>query len=132
MKILLIEDEAKTGSYLKQGLSEAGYVTDWVQDGLTGKEQALQEDYALAILDVMLPGLDGWQVLAAIRKAGKDMPVLFLTARDQVEDRVKGLNAGADDYLTKAATGMRIILPWVTWSWICGGGALFAPASAST
>ena len=101
MKILLIEDEAKTGSYLKQGLSEAGYVTDWVQDGLTGKEQALQEDYALAILDVMLPGLDGWQVLAAIRKAGKDMPVLFLTARDQVEDRVKGLELGADDYLVK-------------------------------
>jgi two-component system copper resistance phosphate regulon response regulator CusR len=101
MKILLIEDESKTGSYLKQGLSEAGYVTDWVQDGLTGKEQALQEDYALAILDVMLPGLDGWQVLAAIRKAGKDMPVLFLTARDQVEDRVKGLELGADDYLVK-------------------------------
>ena len=101
MKILLIEDEAKTGSYLKQGLSEAGYVTDWVQDGLTGKEQALQEDYALAILDVMLPGLDGWQVLSAIRKAGKDMPVLFLTARDQVEDRVKGLELGADDYLVK-------------------------------
>lgn len=101
MKILLIEDEAKTGSYLKQGLTEAGYMTDWVQDGLTGREQALQDDYALAILDVMLPGLDGWQVLSAIRKAGKDMPVLFLTARDQVEDRVKGLELGADDYLVK-------------------------------
>ena len=101
MKILLIEDEAKTGSYLKQGLTEAGYITDWVQDGLTGKEQALQDDYALAILDVMLPGLDGWQVLSAIRKAGKEMPVLFLTARDQVEDRVKGLELGADDYLVK-------------------------------
>ena len=101
MKILLIEDETKTGSYLKQGLTEAGYVTDWVQDGLSGKELALQEDYALAILDVMLPGLDGWHVLAAIRKAGKDMPVLFLTARDQVEDRVKGLEMGADDYLVK-------------------------------
>ena len=101
MKILLIEDEAKTGSYLQQGLNEAGYVTDWVQDGITGREQALQEDYALAILDVMLPGLDGWQVLSAIRKAGKDIPVLFLTARDQVEDRVKGLELGADDYLVK-------------------------------
>ena len=101
MKILLIEDEAKTGSYLKQGLNEAGYITDWVQDGLTGREQALQDDYALAILDVMLPGLDGWQVLSAIRKAGKDMPVLFLTARDQVEDRVQGLELGADDYLVK-------------------------------
>ncbi len=101
MKILLIEDEPKTGSYLKQGLTEAGYVTDWVQDGLTGREQALQDDYALAILDVMLPGLNGWEVLSAIRKAGKDMPVLFLTARDQVEDRVKGLELGADDYLVK-------------------------------
>lgn len=101
MKILLIEDEEKTGSYLKQGLNEAGFVTDWVQDGLTGEQQALHDDYALAILDVMLPGKDGWQVLTAIRKAGKDMPVLFLTARDQVEDRVKGLELGADDYLVK-------------------------------
>jgi two-component system copper resistance phosphate regulon response regulator CusR len=101
MKILLVEDEEKTGSYLKQGLTEAGYLTDWVQDGLTGEHQALHEDYALAILDVMLPGRDGWQVLTAIRKAGKDMPVLFLTARDQVDDRVKGLELGADDYLVK-------------------------------
>lgn len=101
MKILLIEDEAKTGSYLKQGLTEAGFVTDWVQDGLTGQTQALQDHYDLAILDVMLPNLDGWQVLKAIRHAGKDMPVLFLTARDQIEDRVKGLELGADDYLVK-------------------------------
>lgn len=101
MKILLIEDETKTGSYLKKGLTEAGYLTDWIQDGLTGKEHALQDDYALVILDVMLPGMDGWQVLSAIRKAGKDIPVLFLTARDQVEDRVKGLELGADDYLVK-------------------------------
>ncbi|WP_018608697.1 heavy metal response regulator transcription factor [Uliginosibacterium gangwonense] len=101
MKILIVEDEQKTGAYLKQGLSEAGYVVDLARDGFDGMQLALTEDYALAILDVMLPGLDGWQVLQAIRRAGKDMPVLFLTARDHVEDRVKGLELGADDYLVK-------------------------------
>ena len=101
MKILLVEDEAKTGEYLKQGLTEAGYITDWVKDGLAGHHHALSEDYDLVILDVMLPEISGWQVLAAIRRAGKSMPVLFLTARDQVEDRVKGLELGADDYLVK-------------------------------
>ena len=101
MKILLDEDETKTGDYLKQGLTEAGYITDWVKDGVSGQHQALSDDYDLVILDVMLPELNGWQVLAAIRRAGKMMPVLFLTARDQVEDRVKGLELGADDYLVK-------------------------------
>ena len=101
MKILLVEDETKTGDYLKQGLTEAGYITDWVKDGVSGQHQALSDDYDLVILDVMLPELNGWQVLAAIRRAGKMMPVLFLTARDQVEDRVKGLELGADDYLVK-------------------------------
>lgn len=101
MKILLVEDEAKTGEYLKQGLTEAGYTTDWAKDGLAGHHHALSEDYDLVILDVMLPEISGWQVLAAIRRAGKSMPVLFLTARDQVEDRVKGLELGADDYLVK-------------------------------
>lgn len=101
MKILLVEDESKTGSYLKQGLAEAGYLTDWVQDGLSGREQALHDDYDLIILDVMLPRLDGWQILTAVRQAGILTPLLFLTARDQVEDRVKGLELGADDYLVK-------------------------------
>ncbi len=101
MKILLVEDEAKTGEYLRQGLAEAGYTTDWVQDGLSGRHQALSGEYDLVILDVMLPELNGWQVLAGIRHAGLMMPVLFLTARDQVEDRVKGLELGADDYLVK-------------------------------
>ena len=101
VKILLVEDEAKTGEYLRKGLSEAGYSTDWVTDGLTGHHQALVGDYDLVILDVMLPEITGWQVLAGIRKAGLSMPVLFLTARDQVEDRVKGLELGADDYLVK-------------------------------
>lgn len=101
MRILLVEDEQKTGDYLKQGLSEAGYITDWVTDGLTGKQYALSEDYDVIILDVMLPGVDGWHIIEAVRKNGKTMPILFLTARDQIEDRVKGLELGADDYLVK-------------------------------
>jgi len=101
MKILIVEDQLKTGDYLKQGLSEAGFVADLARDGTDGLHLALTEAYDLVVLDVMLPGLDGWQVLEAIRHAGKDMPVLFLTARDQVTDRVKGLELGADDYLVK-------------------------------
>jgi len=101
MKILVVEDEPKTGDYLKQGLVEAGFVVDLARIGPDGLHLALTEAYDLAILDVMLPGLDGWGILAGIRRAGKDMPVLFLSARDQVEDRVKGLELGADDYLVK-------------------------------
>ena len=101
MKILLVEDEAKTGEYLKKGLSEAGYITDWVSDGQSGRHQALHGPYERIILDVMLPVINGWQVLSDIRQAGLTMPVLFLTARDQVDDRVKGLELGADDYLVK-------------------------------
>jgi two-component system copper resistance phosphate regulon response regulator CusR len=101
MKILIVEDEIKTGDYLKQGLSEAGFIVDVCRDGLDGMQLALTGAYDLLILDVMLPGMDGWQLLQAIRKAGKDMPVIFLTARDQVGDRVKGLELGADDYLIK-------------------------------
>jgi two-component system, OmpR family, copper resistance phosphate regulon response regulator CusR len=101
MKVLIVEDEPKTGEYLKQGLSEAGYVTDLARNGLDGLEMARGQHYDLLILDVMLPGLDGWQVLEGLRRAGMETPVLFLTARDQVEDRVKGLELGADDYLVK-------------------------------
>lgn len=101
MKILLIEDEVKTGSYLKQGLTEASYSTDWTQDGSSGLELALSEEYDLIILDVMLPTMNGWQVLKSLRDAGKQTTVLFLTARDHIEDRVKGLELGADDYLIK-------------------------------
>ncbi|TCV90258.1 heavy metal response regulator transcription factor [Sulfurirhabdus autotrophica] len=101
MKILIIEDESKTGSYLKQGLTEASFTVDLAHDGLDGMHMALSEAYDLVILDVMLPTLDGWQVLQSIRRAGKEMPVLMLTARDGVEDRVKGLELGADDYLIK-------------------------------
>jgi len=101
MKILVVEDEPKTGDYLKQGLTEAGFVADLARDGWDGLEMAKANPYDLLILDVMLPGLNGWQVLEGLRRAGQDTPVLFLTARDQVEDRVKGLELGADDYLVK-------------------------------
>jgi two-component system copper resistance phosphate regulon response regulator CusR len=101
MKILIVEDEPKTGAYLKQGLAEAGFVTDLARDGIDGLHLAMHEAYDLVILDVMLPGADGWQVLTALRRAGRDLPVLFLTARDGVDDRVRGLEAGADDYLVK-------------------------------
>jgi len=101
MKILVVEDEPKTGDYLKQGLVEAGFVVDLARDGADGLHLGETGEYSLAILDVMLPRLNGWQVLAGMRRAGREMPVLFLTARDQVEDRVKGLELGADDYLVK-------------------------------
>jgi two-component system copper resistance phosphate regulon response regulator CusR len=101
MKILIVEDEPKTGEYLRQGLREAGYFTDLFTSGVDGLYQALEIDYDLVMLDVMLPGMDGWTVLHQLRSKGRQMPVLFLTAKDQVADRVKGLEMGADDYLVK-------------------------------
>ncbi|MFA8329903.1 heavy metal response regulator transcription factor IrlR [Burkholderia ubonensis] len=100
MRILIVEDEPKTGAYLRKGLTEAGYVVDWVEDGITGLHQAETEDYDLLVLDVMLPGQDGWTLLQNLRRS-KSTPVLFLTAMDDVGDRVKGLELGADDYLAK-------------------------------
>ena len=101
MKLLIVEDQVKTGQYLRQGLSEAGFTTELAADGITGQHLALTGDYSLLILDVMLPGRDGWQILQAVRSAGMSMPVLFLTARDAVADRVHGLELGADVYLVK-------------------------------
>ncbi|PAA29951.1 heavy metal response regulator transcription factor [Pseudomonas fragi] len=101
MKLLIVEDQVKTGQYLRQGLSEAGFTTELAADGITGQHLALTGDYSLLILDVMLPGRDGWQILQAVRSAGLSIPVLFLTARDAVDDRVHGLELGADDYLVK-------------------------------
>ncbi|KUZ69472.1 two-component system response regulator [Burkholderia ubonensis] len=100
MRILIVEDEPKTGAYLRKGLTEAGYVVDWVEDGITGLHQVETEDYDLLVLDVMLPGQDGWTLLQNLRRS-KSTPVLFLTAMDDVGDRVKGLELGADDYLAK-------------------------------
>jgi len=101
VRILVIEDERKTATYLHKGLSESGFVVDTANRGDDGLHLALTQDYDLIILDVMLPERDGWSVLAAIRQAGKQTPVLFLTAKDAVADRVKGLELGADDYLVK-------------------------------
>ena len=101
MKVLIVEDELKTGDFLRQGLTEAGFVADLARTGTDGLHLALTDDYDLLVLDVMLPGLNGWQLLESLRRSGNALPVLFLTARDQVEDRVKGLELGADDYLVK-------------------------------
>lgn len=101
MKILVAEDEPKIGMYLQQGLLEAGFSVDRVVTGAEALHQALNEAYDLLILDVMMPGLDGWEVIRSVRTAGSSVPVLFLTARDGVDDRVKGLELGADDYLVK-------------------------------
>jgi two-component system copper resistance phosphate regulon response regulator CusR len=101
MRILVVEDELKTGQYLRQGLSEAGFVVDLAREGSDGLHLALTETYDLVVLDIMLPGVDGWSVLRSIRERGNSVPVLFLTARDHVDDRVRGLELGADDYLVK-------------------------------
>jgi two-component system copper resistance phosphate regulon response regulator CusR len=100
MRLLIVEDEPKTGAYLRRGLNESGFVADLAATGLDGLDMALELDYELVVLDVMLPGMDGWSLLRQLR-ASKDTPVLLLTARDEVSDRVKGLELGADDYLVK-------------------------------
>lgn len=101
MKLLVAEDEPKIGMYLQQGLLEAGFSVDRVVTGTEALHQALSETYDLLILDVMMPGIDGWEVIRNVRAGGSLVPVLFLTARDGVDDRVKGLELGADDYLVK-------------------------------
>ena len=101
MKILIVEDEPKTSEYLRQGLTEAGFVVDLARNGLDGHHLANTETWDLIVLDVMLPDIDGWRILKSLREAGRQVPVLFLTARDSVEDRVRGLELGADDYLVK-------------------------------
>jgi len=100
MKILVIEDEPKTGEYLRRGLTESAFVVDLAVTGTEGLHQAIEQDYDLVILDVMLPAMNGWDVMKQLRDR-KDTPVLFLTARDEVEDRVRGLELGGDDYLVK-------------------------------
>jgi two-component system copper resistance phosphate regulon response regulator CusR len=100
MRILVVEDEPKTGDYLRKGLTESGYVVDLARTGREGLFLASEESYELIVLDVMLPGIDGWQVIQELRKT-RETPVLFLTARDDIEDRVRGLELGADDYLVK-------------------------------
>lgn len=101
MRILIVEDETKAAHYLQKGLSEAGFLVETRADGVAGLERALAGDFDLFIFDVMLPGQDGFSLLGEVRKAGLKTPVLFLTARDAVADRVRGLESGADDYLVK-------------------------------
>ena len=101
MKLLIIDDEPKTASFLKKGLEENGFSVDAINNGTVGFYQACQGVYDLIILDVMLPGQDGWSIVKALRQSRVETPVLFLTARDGVPDRVRGLELGADDYITK-------------------------------
>jgi two-component system copper resistance phosphate regulon response regulator CusR len=100
MRILVIEDELKTAAYLKKGLEESGYAVDVANDGPQGLILAQEEEYDVIVLDVMLPGMDGWTIVKTLRTT-RTTPVLFLTARDDVDDRVRGLELGADDYLVK-------------------------------
>ena len=101
MRLLVVEDEVKLAQYLHKGLTENGHVVDLAHDGIEGRRLAVAGDYDLVLLDLMLPGVDGFGVLAALRAARRNTPVLMLTARGQIEDRVRGLEQGADDYLVK-------------------------------
>jgi two-component system copper resistance phosphate regulon response regulator CusR len=101
MRILIVEDEAKIAAFLRKGLVENGFAVDHARQGDEGLHLARTVEYDLIVLDVMLPNLDGWAILTALRQAGKQTPILYLTARDSVHDRVKGLELGADDYLVK-------------------------------
>ena len=109
MRILVVEDDIGTGDYLKKGLGEAGYGVDLARTGTDGLFCALEQDYDAIVLDVMLPGLDGWQIIEVLRKKS-DVPILFLTARDGVQDRIHGLELGADDYLIKPFSFTELVL----------------------
>ncbi|HEJ9094396.1 heavy metal response regulator transcription factor [Serratia odorifera] len=109
MRILVVEDDTSTGDYLKKGLEEAGYRVDLARNGTDGLFRALEHGYDAIVLDVMLPGLDGWQIIEVLRKKS-DVPILFLTARDGVQDRIHGLELGADDYLIKPFSFTELVL----------------------
>lgn len=101
MRILIVEDEPKAGEYLLKGLTESGFVVDWASTGTDGLHLAQTGTFDLVVLDVMLPGIDGWQIVQELRKTKESLPVLFLTARDDLQDRIKGFELGGDDYLVK-------------------------------
>lgn len=101
MRVLIVEDDRKTAGYLVKGLQENGFVADSADNGVDGLHLAIEIDYDFIILDVMLPGRDGWDIITELRQLGKEMPIIFLTALDAVENRIKGLELGADDYLVK-------------------------------
>ena len=108
MKILIVEDEPRTADYLSKGLTEQGCAVDMANNGIDGQHLALTHAYDVIVLDVMLPGQDGFAVLRALR-AVKQTPVIMLTARDRVEDRIKGLHEGADDYLVKPFSFLELL-----------------------
>ncbi len=101
MKILIVEDEFKLAQVLQQGLKEQGFLVEWAEDGTLGLDMAREGDFDVVVLDVMLPGKNGFEVLCELRQSGSIVPVIMLTARNNVDDRVKGLDLGADDYLSK-------------------------------
>ncbi|MBD2665233.1 two component transcriptional regulator, winged helix family [Richelia sinica FACHB-800] len=101
MNILYIEDEAKIASFVCAGLKEQGFVIDYVDNGNEGYHRAMENEYDVAVIDIMLPGKDGLAILKSLRRSGKNLPVILLTARNELDDRLEGLNLGADDYLTK-------------------------------
>lgn len=108
MKVLIIEDERKTADYLCQGLTEQGWTVDVAHDGIDGQHLAVNYDFDVVVLDVMLPGLNGFDILRSMR-AVKNTPVIMLTARDGVDDRINGLRAGADDYLIKPFSFLELL-----------------------
>lgn len=101
MRLLLVEDTTELARWLQKALTQAGFVVDWVADGLAADHLLQSEYYELVVLDLSLPRLDGLEVLARLRKRGQSLPVMLLTARGDLQDRVRGLNQGADDYLSK-------------------------------
>ncbi|MEC5210782.1 two-component system copper resistance phosphate regulon response regulator CusR [Psychrobacter sp. PL15] len=101
MKVLLVEDELKLGEYIKKGLTEAGFIVDHYMTGLDGYHALMTEEFSVVLMDVMLPDINGFELIQSYRAAGKHTPVLFLTAKDDLNDRVKGIEIGGDDYLTK-------------------------------
>lgn len=108
MRVLIVEDENKTAEYLQRGLGEQGYSVDVAPNGVDGLHLALSNEYDVIVLDVMLPGLDGFSLLESLRVA-KQTPVIMLSARDRIDDRVRGLRAGADDYLVKPFSFLELI-----------------------
>jgi two-component system copper resistance phosphate regulon response regulator CusR len=109
MSILVIEDDPRTGDYLRKGLRECGYAVELARTGDDGLQLALENEYDLVVLDVMLPGVDGWEIMRALRTRHQT-PVIFLTARDRVDDRIRGLELGADDYLVKPFSFTELVL----------------------
>ena len=124
MRVLVIEDDAETASYIAKGLGESGYAVDVATDGKDGLLLAIGEDYDVAVVDRMLPGLDGLSLVETLRRAGKDTPVLFLSAMGAVQDRVRGLRSGGDDYLVKPFAFSELLARVEALSRRRGGGAV--------